>query len=405
MAFTEATRVTSRPEPVAAPGASARLSGRLEFVDALRVCLIVLVVAHHALEAYATRHPGEVPLPEDPIPRIWAFLWVNAAFFMGLFFFLAGYFTAGAADRKGIAGFLGERFLRIGVPLLLATVLIAPLPVWSHLAMDPAMPRIGYWTYLWRDFFGLGPKPAVWPVRERWPAFNFAHLWFLEHLLVYAVLYAGLRALLPARRITATGNPPSHMAIAAYAVLLSAATFVIRIWYPQDRWIGFLGFIQMEPAHMAQYASLFVIGVYAGPRRWLETMPTRRGMIWLAIGGGLAVAAYLLIGAGVIVRNTSRAWWVCAAESFLCTGLCVGLPVLFRDMAVGTGRIWRVLSRNVFAVYVWHFPIVMLLQWLLIGAPAPAWLRLLVTVAGAIVASFAFTNWVILRLPYARRVF
>ena len=38
-------------------------------------------------------------------------------------------------------------------------------------------------------------------------------------------------------------------------------------------------------------------------------------------------------------------------------------------------------------------------------APAPKWARLFMTVVGAIVASFAFTNWVILRLPYARRVF
>ena len=50
-------------------------------------------------------------------------------------------------------------------------------------------------------------------------------------------------------------------------------------------------------------------------------------------------------------------------------------------------------------------PIVMLLQWALIGAPGPKWLRLIVTVIGAIVGSFAFTNFVILRLPYARRIF
>jgi glucans biosynthesis protein C len=218
------------------------------------------------------------------------------------------------------------------------------------------------------------------------------------------LLYVGLRALLPRHRDAAVGNPPSNMAITAYAVLLSAATFVIRIWYPQDRWIGFLGFIQMEPAHTAQYASLFAIGVYAGPRRWIETMPARRGMVWLAIGTGLAVAAYLLIGAGVIVRNTSSAWWVCTAESVLCTGLCVGLLVLFRELALGTSRLWRTLAANVLAVYVFHFPIVKLLQWALTGGPAARWLRLLMTIAGAVVGSFAFTNWVVLRLPYARRV-
>jgi len=387
------------------PAVMPRRSGRLEYLDALRVSLISLVVAHHAVEAYTTRHPSEVPLPDPPMPHMWAFLWVNAAFFMGLFFFLSAYFTAGAADRKGTAAFVRDRFLRLGLPLVLGTVLIVPLAGWSHVAMDPAMPPISYWTYVTRDFFGLGPKPAVWPAGELWPAYTLGHLWFLQHLLVYTLLYAGLRAVLPRRREAAVGNPPSNLAITCYAVLLSAATFVIRIWYPQDRWIAFLGFIQMEPAHIAQYASLFAIGVYAGPHRWIETMPARRGMAWLAIGVGLAVAAYVLIGTGVIERDAYGAWWICTLESFLCAGLCVGLPVLFRELALGTGRLWRTLSANVLAVYVFHFPIVMLLQWALIGAPAPKWLRMLITVAGAVVGSFAFTNWVVLRLPYARRVF
>ena len=69
------------------------------------------------------------------------------------------------------------------------------------------------------------------------------------------------------------------------------------------------------------------------------------------------------------------------------------------------GRVWRALAANVYAVYVFHFPIVMLLLWALMDAPGPKWARLVMTVVGAIVASFALTNWVILRLPYARRVF
>ena len=61
--------------------------------------------------------------------------------------------------------------------------------------------------------------------------------------------------------------------------------------------------------------------------------------------------------------------------------------------------------RQCFCRLCFHMPIVLLLQWALIDAPAPKWVRLVATVIGAIVGSFAFTNWFILRLPYAKRVF
>ena len=404
--------VPAAPASTTAPG---RSLNRIAYVDALRVVLIMLVVAHHSVEAYVTAHPPEIPLPDSPIARASVFLGVNAAFFMGIFFFLAGCFTPGALDRKGATAFLRDRGRRLGLPLLFGTVAIVPIAGWAHLALDPAAPPISYWTYwtryfppqgpLHRYFFGDVSKPGFWPEWEHWPAFNFGHLWFLEHLLVYALLYAAARAFIPADRGSVARNPPTDAAIAVYAVLLAATTFVIRIWYPQDRWIGFLGFIQMEPAHIAQYASLFVIGLLAGPRRWLETMPTRRGLAWLAVGVGLAAATYLWAAVATIRGPDSSSWLMCAWEAFLCVGFCVGLPVLFRELAIGTGRVWRVLAANVFAVYVFHMPIVLLLQWALIGAPGPKWLRLIVTVIGAILVSFAFTNWVILRLPYARRIF
>lgn len=388
---------------------SASKPGRVDFVDAVRVILILLVVAHHSAESYVTAHPPEVPLPDPPLAHGGIFLWVNAAFFMGLFFFLGGYFTPGSFDRKGAATFLSDRALRLGVPLVLGTILIVPLAGWSHIALDPNLPPVSYWTYVTRDFFGLGPKSDYWPPSERWPAFNFGHLWFLEHLLVYAALYAAIRMVVLPDDGKLWHEPPSHLAIATYALLLAATTFIIRIWYPQNRWIAFLHFIQTEPAHLPQYLSLFVIGLLAGPRRWLETMPTRRGLVWFAIGAGLALLAYVLAATatptGAAADDAWRELRRCTAEAFICTGMCVGLPVLSRQLALGAGRVWQTLGRNVFAIYVFHFPFVLLLQWALIEAPMPKLMRLLVTVIGAILATFAFTELVVLRLPLARRIF
>lgn len=381
-------------------------AAHLDYVDALRVVLILLVVAHHSVEAYVSDRSPEVVLPDAPIPHAWVFLWVNASFFMGLFFFLAGYFTPGSYDRKGGGRFLSDRFLRLGIPLLIGTLLIVPIQGWVHVAMAPWAPPTGFLTYLFRDFFGVGGKPDFWPADRRWPEFNFGHLWFLEHLLVYALLCAAWLRFAPTRRRgPAVGAPPGNMAIGLYAIGLAIASVAIRHWYPIDRWIGFLGFIQMEPAHLPQYASLFVIGCYAGPRDWIARMPTRRGLGWLAVGGGLAVLAYVLIGTGVLggidVNNVGGCLW----EALLCTGLCVGLPVAFRELALGAGALWRTLERNVLAIYVFHFPFVLLVQWLLMNTDWPKWLRLIVTMPIAATLTFALTNYVILRLPGARRVF
>jgi glucans biosynthesis protein C len=187
--------MTTLVQVAAAPAVPKEVAGsRIGYVDALRVVLIILVVAHHSVEAYVTARPPEIPLPDPPIPRAWAFLAVNAAFFMGLFFFLAGYFTPGAFVRKGAGAFVGDRLRRLGLPLLFGTLAIVPIAGWAHLALDPAMPHVGYWTYLTQDFLGLGSKPGFWPAGARWPEFNFGHLWFLEHLLLYALLYTALRA-------------------------------------------------------------------------------------------------------------------------------------------------------------------------------------------------------------------
>jgi peptidoglycan/LPS O-acetylase OafA/YrhL len=66
---------------------------------------------------------------------------------------------------------------------------------------------------------------------------------------------------------------------------------------------------------------------------------------------------------------------------------------------------WRKLAADVYGVYVFHFPVVMAVQWALIGAPVAVWVRLVATVALAVVISFMLVDQLILRLPGMRRIF
>src|SRR5512133_1471558 len=101
----------SQPAPAIGPTDSQE---RLVFVDVLRVAIIVMVIAHHAAQAYGPTG-GTWPIT-DPQNSDWfrPFYTVNAAVGMGLLFLLAGYFVPRAYDRKGLYRFLKDRWLRIG---------------------------------------------------------------------------------------------------------------------------------------------------------------------------------------------------------------------------------------------------------------------------------------------------
>ena len=140
---------------------------RLVFVDVLRVALILLVIAHHAGQAYGPTG-GEWPV-DDPANSAWLgpFFAVNAAFFMGLLFLLAGYFVPRSFDRKGTGRFLKDRWMRIGIPLAFF-VLLVQVPL-VYLNEDP---RLSFSAFI-ESLYDSGLQNA------------YIHLWFLGHLLLY----------------------------------------------------------------------------------------------------------------------------------------------------------------------------------------------------------------------------
>jgi surface polysaccharide O-acyltransferase-like enzyme len=308
--------------PTRAPGQRISIGAqRLDYLDALKVALTTLVIAHHAGQPYGPTG-GRWPIFDaERAAVLGPFFSVNAAFFMGLFFMISAYFLPSSLDRKGTWTFLKDRFVRLGIPFVIVGLTIGAL---SGSTFDPA------------------------------------HTWFLAHLLVYAVLYSTWRVLgLPGPRLPV----PGHRAILVYAFLLASATAMVRMaGFPQDRWVAFVGVIPLEVAHLPQYASLFAIGLLARRGRWLSEFPTGTGMVWLAVGLSLSIARYLYsaaIGGG----PHPMLWSVW--ESFICVGLCAGLPVLFREHLSRPGRL-RAIAPNAYGAYVVHvLPVVVGLQFAL----------------------------------------
>ena len=301
---------------------------RLFFIDNLRIGLIMLVVAHHVGQAYGPTGGWWYFANPEKAPVLGAFFIVNRSFFMSLFFMISGYFLPRSFDRK-TKGFLKDRFVRLGIPLLVFRFRLIPVMMYAyHLNFRPYGP-ISFLSYYSHFYLGHGPRPPVW-TGPSWPDLNFGHLWFVEHLLIFAVCY-WLWRLMPfsgPRPGRAQAGPPKTFEIVAFAIVLAAVTFVVRLWYPIDRWIGFLHFIQVAFADVPRDLSFFVIGVIAYRRNWFFAMPKRSGMVWLSIGLAACALCYGLfftghvffVGGGLRMGAFLYDLW----EAFLCCGLCIG---------------------------------------------------------------------------------
>lgn len=346
---------------------------RLYFVDNLRIFLTLLVIAHHAGQPYGPTG-GTWPISNSEHASILgAFFAVNAAFFMGLFFLISGYFLPGAYDRKGAKVFLTDRVLRLGIPTIFLAIVVFP-PVLFFLA-EPR--TLAFGQFLFQVY-----------LRQR--QIQIGHLWFLVHLLFYAICYAGWR-LAKGKSFNSRQSMalPDHRVIVLYIAALTLVTFAIRIQYPIDTWKELFWVIPAEVAHLPQYISLFVLGVISYRQNWLQQMPTQRGFIWLGIGLGAALLRYGYSWAGNqlfpvrIIATGGLSWqsflwslW----EAIICVGLCIGLLVLFRQHLNSQGKLTQILSVNAYVVYLIHIFVVIAIQlWFASSPISPLFKFVLVT--------------------------
>src|SRR6516165_2648518 len=124
----------SGDEGCAEPGAvKAGAKERNGGIDALRAAVTLLVVFHHTAITYGAiggwYYKEIEPSAAPGSLLLILFCTINQAWFMGLFFLLSGYFTPPAYDRHGASGFIRERVMRLGLPLLVYFLLLHPLTV------------------------------------------------------------------------------------------------------------------------------------------------------------------------------------------------------------------------------------------------------------------------------------
>ncbi|HWA27938.1 MAG TPA: acyltransferase [Lacunisphaera sp.] len=358
---------------------------RNAFIDHLRVLTTGLVILHHTAIAYGGS--GGWYWREQPNASSHLLLLFNAtnqSWFMGFFFLLAGYYTPRSFDRKGPRAYLGDRFIRLGLPLAAYYFVLHPLTV--ALAYPIAGQSFGlrWWNLTKEHEFGPGP------------------LWFAEALLIFALAYAAWRRWGPgpARDLA---EWPSHRALLLGALGAGLASFLVRFAVP----VGHNVF-SLQLGYFPPYILLFAFGCLAARSALLERVSYPLARPWLMTSifsfVGLLVMAAKPAGQG----SFDGGWNLNAAfyalwDPLIGWGITLGLLWFFRTRLAGTNPFADALARRAFGAYIVHPPVVVALCLLARGWTAAPLLKFTVVGALACAASFAVAS-VLLLVPGVKKV-
>lgn len=374
MAGVQQLRESSKSESISGAQGSRDLS-----IDYLRTTLTLMVLAHHSSLAYTSwAHFDKAHIFRSTAPIVdttrWAFFDYaenfNDVFFMSLMFFVSGLFVYPALRKHGTVRFIGDRFLRLGLPFAFTVILLMPIAYyasWQLSGRDAGF--LDFYRLLATQGFAVGPP------------------WFIWVLLLFDVVLALLLTTFN-RKLPIVGSfmrglkTQATAAFAGVFFLAAVVYFPLLSIYGFGTWkVLFMPPFAFQVSRIGLYALWFTLGVVTGePGLSSDGILSRDGslarhwplwmLVCIAVYNALwfvprlSAVRHLAVSTQGIIEALL---WVasCVASSF-------GFVALFRGIALRP-RPWMLsLSRSAYVMYLVHYVYVTWTQRLLLDRPIPA---------------------------------
>jgi glucans biosynthesis protein C len=329
---------------------------RLYFLDNIRLVLIVMVVLFHLALTYGARHGWYYyETTSDPMTStvLTVFSDYGRAFVLGIFFMISGYFTPGACDRRGLGGFVADRVFRLAVPLVFFACIVRPTLVYT-MNFDTLGSQYSALANI-IEFRNVAPGP----------------LWFVEVLLIFSGVYAISRLLwgrLAAQSNHEHGGVPGTASIVLFICILALSSYLVRIYYPPGRQV-----FHLRLGNYPQYVGMFIVGIMAFRRDWVQKLTDTTGRLWVAITlltsvlyvaiilEGIKTGVPWLQTGGSGLRSLAEATF----ENLLCVGMLISLLFVFRRRWNFQGRLTGIMASDSYMVFIMHAPILVYFTYLL----------------------------------------
>jgi glucan biosynthesis protein C len=372
---------------------------KILYIENLRILLSVLVVVVHMACSYGGPGGWAYEEPGAGLGSILPLTILNAtsqSFFMGMFFLFGAYFTHLSFQKKGAIRFVKDRFMRLGIPLMLTYYFISPLT------------RYIVWPI-------KHPEQVDFSFTELWTsgrAFGVGVMWFAEALIYFTILYMIARMFLPwLRRKEKLSLPKlTSRQIFLSSVLLGIVTFLVRLIFP----LFTHNPTNFTLGHFPQYIFLFILGIVVARYDSDNLVSYRQAKKWMWFSLGMIVIVFPLIfflgGArgGDIKPYFGGFTWHSLAFSLWeqITGIAIMVTLIgiLKVKWNTENKLSQRLSGGAYAVYVFHPPIIVWISIQFMNWEAMHLVKFLILTPLALVASYGVAI-AIKRIPVLRKIF
>jgi len=342
---------------------SVTAKNRIHWLDNLRMVIIALVVLYHVGGVYETT-------------GMWAFFWIVDdpdtwmasgiigimfdTFVMPTIFLISGYLAAASIKGKTAWNFIKGKAKRLLLPWVLALVTLIPLYKVIFL-YSRGLPQENWTTY----FHITNPNSQNW-------------LWFLPLLFVFNLIYLGIDRLgIKLEKVNLVWG------------LIVGFLLSVGFSYLMGNIAGFRSWtltpvLDFENERLLAHFLFYLFGAAAFKQDIFARLPEKKtlynianGLSWLPVTGHIFVRLWPFFVPGFEVTPLYRILWF---TSFHLSSIVLAYVMVesFRFYLNKSGKLWELLNRNSYGVYILHVVLIGIFGTLLLGVGLPGWAKYLI---------------------------
>lgn len=198
---------------------------RLHYIDWLRVLAFLMLILFHCAVPFVEHYTWEINNKETSswVTRV---VWWTHQWRLPLLFFIAGVGVRFSLKRRSVLAFLGERTLRLLIPLTFAIFFITPFQVYFEWLQNGRI--VMSFIEFYPQVYEIIPYPDG--------AFTWSHMWFVAYLFVFTILLLPVFSLTKFKWFNKLKSISNKIFCSPFAHLSLAIPFIIYFYMLYIDW-------------------------------------------------------------------------------------------------------------------------------------------------------------------------